>query len=127
VIAAPLLQLTSVTKSFGAVRALKVGSFDLRAGAPGQPGGLPAISRGLSAATPPEPGPLTSRTPAGCQSRPVVRALNQHRESPALHQGAFQLPLLTGGYRLATRSSTLGHGLGTFPVPLRRVADANCL
>src|SRR5436305_4803886 len=30
--AAPLLQLTSVTKSFGAVRALKGVSFDLRAG-----------------------------------------------------------------------------------------------
>ena len=29
---APLLQLTSVTKSFGAVRALKGVSFDLRAG-----------------------------------------------------------------------------------------------
>ncbi len=87
-----LLQLTSVTKSFCAVRALKGASFDLRAGAPGQPGGLPAISRGLSAATPPEPVPLTSRTPAGCQSRPVVRALNQHRESPASLQ--FLLHLL---------------------------------
>ncbi len=29
---APLLQLTAVTKSFGAVRALKGVSFDLRAG-----------------------------------------------------------------------------------------------
>jgi hypothetical protein len=122
-----LLQLTSVAKSFGAVRALKGVSFDLRAGAPGQPGGLPAISRGLSAATPPEPVPPDAPHPGGVPESPVVRALNQHRESPALHQGAFQLPLLTGGYRLATRSSTLGHGLGTFPVPLRRVADANCL
>src|SRR4029077_17539680 len=32
VVATPLLQLTSVTKSFGAVRALKGVSFDLRAG-----------------------------------------------------------------------------------------------
>ena len=49
----PLHQLASATKSFGAMRALLGVSFDLRAGAPGQPGGLPEISRGLSAATPP--------------------------------------------------------------------------
>src|SRR5262245_11003470 len=47
-----LLQLTSVTKSFGAVRALKDVSPELRAHTGSQPGGLPDISRGLSAATP---------------------------------------------------------------------------
>ena len=45
-----LLQLTAVTKSFGAVRALEGVSFGLRTGVPGQPGGLPDISRGLSTA-----------------------------------------------------------------------------
>jgi len=35
-----LLQLTHVTKCFGAVRALRGVSFDLRAAAQSQPGGL---------------------------------------------------------------------------------------
>ena len=71
-----VLQLTSVTKSFGAVRTLKGVSFDLRAGAPGQPGRLPDISRGLSAATPPEPVRKTSRTPEGCQNHSMFTSRN---------------------------------------------------
>jgi len=71
-----LLQLTSVTESFGVVRMLKGVSFDLRAGDDGQPGGLPEISRGLRVATPPKLVRKTSRTPEGCQNhRAHVRAI----------------------------------------------------
>ena len=103
--AAALLQLTSVTKSFGAVRALKGVSCDLRAGAPGQPGGLPAFSRGLSAATPPEPVPPDAPHPGGVPVSPVVRALNQHRESPASLQ--FLLHLLRCAVLLTPTASEL--------------------
>ena len=51
-----LLQLGSVTISVGAERAL------------GQPGGLPDISRGLSASDTPGMPSKTNRTPEGCQN-----------------------------------------------------------
>jgi len=92
-----LLQLPSVTKSFGAVRALKGVSFELRASAPGQPGGLPDFSRGLSAATPPEHHPKTTRTPEGCQNRSLVTSCNHRSESLAPLRGALQFCPLTGG------------------------------
>ena len=66
------LQLTHVTKSFGAMRALTGVSFDLRAGAPSQPRGLPDISRGLSASDTPGTPLGTNRTPEGCQNRPPI-------------------------------------------------------
>ena len=94
---APLLQLTAVTKSFGAVRALKGVSFDLRAGDPGQPGGLPDISRGLSTATPPVAGRNAYRTPEGCQNRRASADSKHRREPPAPLQGAFPFRPLTGG------------------------------
>ena len=56
---APLLQITSVAKSFRTVPAL------MDVGPAIQPGGLPDISRGLSAATPPVAVPKASRTPEG--------------------------------------------------------------
>ena len=68
----PLLQLISVAKIFDALRALEDMSLELRAHAPGQPGGLPDISRGLSAATPPVPIRNRNRTPEGCQNRLMV-------------------------------------------------------
>ena len=68
----PLLQLTDVTKSFGAVRALRGVSFDLQAGAPSQPGGLQDISRGLSNSDTPGTPSKTNRTPEGCQNRPPI-------------------------------------------------------
>jgi len=61
----PLLQLTSVTRSFGAVRALKGMSPDLRPGASSQPGGLPDISRGLSASDTPGTPPENEPHPGG--------------------------------------------------------------
>ena len=94
---APLLQLTSVTKSFGAVRALKGVSFDLRAGAPGQPGGLPDISRGLSAATPPVTVHGTTRTLEGCQNRSTISLRLHRRESLAPLRGASTYRPLSGG------------------------------
>src|SRR5881628_1742324 len=63
---APLLQITSVAKSFRAVPAL------MDVGPAIQPGGLPDISRGLSAATPPVPIRNRNRTPEGCQNRLTV-------------------------------------------------------
>lgn len=44
----------------------KTDAHEVMAAALGQPGGLPEISRGLSAATPPERVPKTTRTPEGC-------------------------------------------------------------
>jgi hypothetical protein len=95
-----LLQLSAVTNSFGAVRALQGVSFDLWAGAPGQPGGLPEISRGLSAATPPERHPKTRRTPEGCQNRSVYPSSNHRRESLGPLRGAGHFCPLTGGVAL---------------------------
>ena len=66
------LRLTHVTKSFLAVRALRVVSFDLRAGAPSQPRGLPDISRGLSVSDTPGTPLGTNRTPEGCQNSPPI-------------------------------------------------------
>ena len=72
------LQLTDDTKSYCALRALKRVSSDLQAGAPTQPGGLPDISRGLSASDTPGMPSKTNRTPEGCQNRPPIpcRRLN---------------------------------------------------
>src|SRR6266542_759516 len=99
---APLLQLTSASKSFGAVRALHRVWFDLRADAPGQPGGLPEISRGLSAATP----PVTDgriRTPEGCQNRSTISPCLHRRGSLAPLRGAIISCALSGG--IASRCS----------------------
>src|SRR5688572_32368341 len=91
------LQLTAITKSFGAVRALRGVSFDLRAGALGQPEGLPDISRGLSAATPPEPVRKTARTPEGCQDRSTLASRNRSSKPLALLRGAFPFHTSSGG------------------------------
>ena len=61
----PLLQLTSVTRSFGAVRSLKGMALDLRPGASSQPGGLPDISRGLSVSDTPGILPENEQHPGG--------------------------------------------------------------
>jgi hypothetical protein len=92
-----LLQLTSVTKSFRAVPAFKGVSFDLRACAPGQPGGLPDISRGLSAATPPEPVRKTARIPEGCQNRSTLASRNGSSEPLAPLRGGFVFRASAGG------------------------------
>ena len=63
----PLLQLTSVTKSFGAAKSLRGVFLDLRVGHASQPEGLPDISRGLSASDTPETPSKTNGTPEGCQ------------------------------------------------------------
>ena len=93
----PFLQFTCVTKSFGVVRALKGVWFDLRAGAPGLPEGLPEISRGLSAATPPESARNTPRTPEGCQKRVGFRTRNHRTEFLAPLRGAIPFHSHTGG------------------------------
>ncbi len=93
-------ELTSVTKSFGAVRALKGVSFDLRAG---QPGGLPDISRGLSQRHPRNAVRKTSRTPEGCQNRSAFPSRNHRRESLAPLRGALPFRPLSGG--VASRCS----------------------
>src|SRR5690349_19198773 len=99
------LQLTLVTKSFGAVRVLKGVSFDLWARAHGQPEGLPDISRGLSAATPPESIRKTSRIPEGCQNRSMLVSRNGYSEPLAPLRGAFSFHAWSGGCRRAARSS----------------------
>ena len=68
----PLLQLISVAKIFDALRALEDMSLELRAHAPGQPGGLPDISRGLSASDTPGTPSKTNRTPEGWQNRAPI-------------------------------------------------------
>jgi hypothetical protein len=90
VIAAPLLEIASATKAFGGVRALKDAWFNLRAVPPGQPGGLPDISRGLSAATPPVAVRKRSRTPKGCQNF-AFHSPNHPPESLAPLRGAGHL------------------------------------
>src|SRR5688572_17867464 len=92
-----LLLLTSVTKFFGAVRALKGVSFDLRPGVPHQPGGLPDISRGLSAATPPDPVRKMARIPEGCQNRSTLVSRNGSSEPLAPRRGVFPFHASSGG------------------------------
>src|SRR5512134_3478952 len=101
---APLLQLASVTKSFGAVYALRGVSFALRAGVPSQPGELSDISRGLSTATPPVAVSKKSRTPEGCQNRSGFRTLNCCNEPLArAWSRAFRQ-----GTRLSRKNALLG-------------------
>ena len=84
------------TKSFGAVRTLEGVPFDLRAGPPGEPGGLPDISRGLSAATPPEPVRITTGTPERCQIRSTSTPRTHCDESLAPLRGAFPFRRIPG-------------------------------
>jgi hypothetical protein len=96
----PLLQLSSVTKSLGAVCALKGVSFDLRASASGQPGGLPEISRGLSAATPPENIRKTNCTPEGCKNNSHINTHRFERErASSTPSGCISVLLALRGYR----------------------------
>src|SRR2546425_7177443 len=76
-----LLQLGSVTISVGAERAS------------GQPGGLPDISRGLSASDTPGTPSERNRTPEGCQNLSRDHLL----ESLAPLRGASPLRSLSGG------------------------------
>src|SRR5689334_12392527 len=76
------------TRSFGR---------DLRAGAAGQPGGLPNISRGLSAAIPPELVRKTSRTPKGGQNRSLFTSRNYRPELLARLQGTSPYRSPSGG------------------------------
>src|SRR5438034_735621 len=101
---AALLQLTHVAKSFGAVRARKDVSFDQRADAPGQPGGLPDISRGLSASDIPGTPSKTNLTPEGWQNRapiPCRRHTIAHLGHPS---GVREICL--SGYRGCGRCGT---------------------
>jgi len=61
-----------------------------------QPGGLPDISRGLSASDTPGTPSKTNRTLEGCQNSSVWPLRNQLLESLAPLQGASSLPPLSG-------------------------------
>ncbi len=107
---APLLQLTSIIKSFGAVRALKGVSFDLRAGAPGQPAGLPDGSRRSQRGADLRSNAPTRRHPGGVPDRPnssepapdfdtFWHPSGMHSVSSSQTGGLHSIP--TSGYRLA--------------------------
>ena len=89
-----LLQLKQFTKSFATVRT------------PWQPGGLPDISRGLSASDTPGTPLRTNRTPDGCQNCSAF-AQPSARNS-ATPPGCIPIALAVRGYRLTPFGSTPG-------------------
>jgi len=107
----PLLQLTSVTKSFGAVRALKGVSFDLRAGALGHREAVPYGSRRSERSEDLRSTLQTLRHPSGVPERtePSHAQIRSRRFwhpsgmhiTPTPHSGGLHY-VLTSGYRLAT-------------------------
>jgi len=62
-----------------------------------QPGGLPEISRGLSASDTPGTPSNRNRTPEGCQNSSACLPRTQLLEPLAPFQGAFPLRWLSGG------------------------------
>ena len=62
-----------------------------------QPGGLPEISRGLSASDTPGTPSNRNRTPEGCHNSSACLPRGQLLESLAPFQGAFPLRWLSGG------------------------------
>jgi hypothetical protein len=111
---APLLQLTSVTKSFGAVRVLNGVAFDLRTDTPGQPGGLPDGSRRSQRSADLRSTPRTRPHPNGVPDRPKATSV-------AIHTTAIWHP---SGMRSLSSPVTGGlHSIPTsgYPLPTLRV------
>jgi hypothetical protein len=90
------LQLGLVTRSVGAERAV------------GQPGGLPDISRGLSASDTPGTPSKTNRTLEGCQNSSSFPVALASARTPGTPPGCSPIAFAVRGYRLTPFGSTPG-------------------
>ena len=105
---APLLQLTSVTKSFGAVRALKGVSFDLRAGDPGQARRAARNEPGVERSDTPGGRPQNVPHPGGVPESSGVSHADLLERISGTPPGCIPIVLVIRGCRLALLGSTPG-------------------